>query len=204
MTRIIAGRARGRRLSVPRSGTRPTSDRVREAMFATLESMLRRDARGWSNVEVCDLWAGSGAVALEAWSRGAAHVVAIDKAKAATDVISANVTAVDARDVTVLRANVSTAVTAAPPRGPFDVVFADPPYDVSDEVLIRDLLAAHASGWFAADALVVVERAVRSQCPFPAFIHEVEQRVYGDTALWYGRVPDESDAVAVNADVRST
>lgn len=204
MTRIIAGQARGRRLAVPRTGTRPTSDRVREAMFASMESKLRSDGRTWSDVGVCDLWAGSGAVALEAWSRGATRVVAIDKAKVATEVIAANIQGIGAHGVEVMRASVSSAVQASPPGGGFDVVFADPPYEVTDASIAADLISAHASGWFTANAMVVVERAIRSGSPFPEFVQEVEQRSYGDTALWYGRVPEEQDVTGENSAVRST
>ncbi|MGA1147267.1 MAG: RsmD family RNA methyltransferase, partial [Candidatus Nanopelagicales bacterium] len=130
MTRIIAGRARGRRLTVPRSGTRPTSDRVRESMFASIESRLHADGRGWSDIHVCDLWAGSGALALEAWSRGAVRVVAIDASKSAVDAITANAMqlgaligaqGVGAQGVSVVRAKVSAAVAGAPAAGWFDL-----------------------------------------------------------------------------------
>lgn len=191
MTRIIAGRARGRRIAVPRSGTRPTADRVREAMFASIESKLRADGRIWSEISMCDLWAGSGAVALEAWSRGVDRVLAIDKARSAVDVIAANVTALGAHGVMVKRASVSSVVEEPPPGGPFDLVFADPPYEVADASITGDLVAARAARWFAADAVVIVERDVRSPSPLPPFVLDVEQRTYGDTALWYGRVPDE-------------
>ena len=192
MTRIIAGQARGRRLIVPRAGTRPTSDRVREAMFASIESRLVSDAHSWTDVSVCDLWAGSGAIALEAWSRGALRVVAIDKAKVAIDAIRANIESVGAATISVLRAPVSQVVQSAPPGGAFDVVIADPPYEVTEVSVRRDLAAAHESGWFAVDALVLVERGAHSESPFPGFVKEVEVRPYGDTALWYGRVRSES------------
>lgn len=204
MTRIIAGQARGRRLTVPRSGTRPTSDRVREAMFASIESKLRSDGRTWSEVSVCDLWAGSGAVALEAWSRGADRVVAIDKAKPATEVIEANIRSLGAQGVTVVRASVSSAVHAAPAGGGFDILFADPPYGLADTSIAEDIAEAHSSGWCAPDAIVVVERDNRSPSPFPNFVREVEQRTYGDTALWYGRVPEKQGVVVANPAVRST
>ncbi len=190
MTRIIGGQARGRRLTVPGTGTRPTSDRVREAMFASIESRLSALGRSWQDVAVCDLWAGSGAVALEAWSRGARRVVAIDKAKAATDAISSNISELGADNVRCVRADVRAAVTSAPPSGPFDVVFADPPYEYASESVRGDLASAIASEWFEPEALVVIERSVRSSSPFPEHITEVQQRAYGDSALWYGRMVD--------------
>ncbi len=188
MTRIIGGQARGRRLAVPGSGTRPTSDRVREAMFASIESRLSAQGRSWEDIAVCDLWAGSGAVALEAWSRGAHRVVAIDKAKPAADAISSNISELGADKVRCTRADVRASVTSAPPSGPFDVVFADPPYEYATELLRGDLASAIASGWFGPDALVIIERSVRSPSPFPEDVAEVQQRAYGDSALWYGRI----------------
>ncbi len=91
MTRIIAGRARGRRVKIPSAGTRPTSDRLREALFASVESRLRAAGRGWHDVAVADLWAGSGAVGLEAWSRGAPRVLLVEKNAAAVSVMMGNV-----------------------------------------------------------------------------------------------------------------
>ena len=193
MTRIIGGHARGRRLRVPARGTRPTSDRVREAMFASIEAKLRGDGRAWADVALCDLWAGSGAVALEGWSRGAQRVLAIEKSASATSVIEANAKDVGADGVIVIRSSVATAVASPPPGGPFTVMFADPPYEVTDASIAADLQSAIAGGWFTPDAIVVVERGIRSASPFPAGVSEVEQRPYGDTALWYGRVSDERE-----------
>lgn len=201
MTRIIAGRARGRRLDVPRSGTRPTSDRVREAMFASIESKLQSDGRSWPDVSVCDLWAGSGAVALEAWSRGAVRVLAVDKATAAVTAMKANIATLGAQAVSVLGTTVASAAKGAPPQGAFDIVFADPPYDVSEDAIRRDLGSLLASGWFAADAIVLVERSVRSSSPFPEFVEEAEMRQYGDTALWYGRAPSASGEVEAHHEI---
>jgi 16S rRNA (guanine966-N2)-methyltransferase len=173
-------------------------------MFASIESKLRSERRTWSDVIVCDLWAGSGAIALEAWSRGATRVLAVDKAKSATEIIAANIQSIGAHGVKVVRSSVSSAVQTTPPDGAFDVLFADPPYEVTESSIAGDLARARASGWFAADAIVVVERAIRSPSPFPAFVEEVEQRSYGDTALWYGRVPEEQGVTAAKPPVRST
>ena len=163
-------------------------------MFATVESMLLADGLGWSEVAVCDLWAGSGAVALEAWSRGAPRVLAVDKSPSAATVIEANAQNLAAQHVDVKRANVATLVAAPPPGGPFDVLFADPPYEYGDASLSTDLAAALASCWLRPGAIVVVERSSRSASPFPVDIREVRQRSYGDSALWYGRAPDEREA----------
>ena len=163
-------------------------------MFATIESMLRAEGLGWSEVAVCDLWAGSGAVALEAWSRGAVRVVAVDKSSSAATVIEANVQNLGAQQVDVRRADVATLVGAPPPGGPFDFLFADPPYEYGDAPLSTDIAGAIASGWLRPGAIVVVERSSRSASPFPMDVREVQQRSYGDSALWYGRVPDEREA----------
>ena len=208
MTRIIAGRARGRRVKIPSAGTRPTSDRLREALFASVESRLRATGRGWHDIAVADLWAGSGAVGLEAWSRGAPRVLLVEKNAAAVSVMMGNVSSLDADgDVECRRADVSLVVTSEPPGGPFDVIFADPPYAYDDASLSDDLGSAVRSGWCARDALVIVERAkARGRAPgrragrdgpapqdhdgpvFPPEIEIIDQRVYGDRALWYGHV----------------
>ena len=167
MTRIVSGEARGRRLRVPGSGTRPTSDRVREALFASIEARLSRDLRDWSRIRFCDWFAGSGAVALEAWSRGCSHVIAIDSARSAVTVIDANVRALGASaQVKVLRADLNKAVTSAPPEEqPFDVLFADPPYEVTAASVRALLQRAQESGWVTSSSLVVVERPGRDPEP---------------------------------------
>ena len=190
MTRIIAGTARGRRLTIPASGTRPTSDRVREAMFASIEARLVAEGRSWGQVAVCDLWSGSGAIALEAWSRGATRVLAVDRALGAVRAIEANIAQLNAQGVAVLRAEAGRALMSAPPGGAFDVVIADPPYDDDATNVEQVLTSGLAAGWFAADAIVVVERDKRGECPFPRSIETTDERTYGDTALWYGRVID--------------
>lgn len=190
MTRIIAGRAGGRRIHVPASGTRPTSDRVREAMFASIEARLRTEGRTWVDVAVCDLWAGSGALALESWSRGVRRALAVDKSKAAIETIVSNIRELDAQGVRAERADVSTALRRAPREEPFDLVFADPPYDVTDDSIRRDLEASLAAGWWRENALFVIERRAGSANPFPRGIESIDERNYGDSMLWYGRLVD--------------
>lgn len=190
MTRIIAGHAGGRRIRVPATGTRPTSDRVREAMFASIEAKLGAQGRSWSDVAVCDLWAGSGALALEAWSRGSGRVLAVDKSKSAIETIEGNIADLGARGVRAERADVSTLLAKAPRDEPFDVVFADPPYDTDDAAIRRDLGTALRTGWCREGALVVIERRGGSANPFPERIESIDERRYGDSMLWYGRVVD--------------
>jgi len=190
VTRIIAGSARGRRLTIPASGTRPTSDRVREAMFASIEARLAAQGRAWQDVVVCDLWSGSGAIALEAWSRGAPRVLAIDRSAGAVRAIEANIEQLGAEGVEVLRTDAMRALASPPPQGPFDVVIADPPYDDDAAGVQQALAGAVVAGWFGPSAIVVVERDRRGGCPFPSAIEISDERTYGDTVLWYGHATD--------------
>ena len=183
MTRIIAGAARGIRLDVPHAGTRPTSDRVRESLFAALEA-----ADAVAAARVLDLYAGSGALGLEALSRGAASADLVERAAAAAQIARTNAgrvaKAAGTAPARVHRASVSAYLRTA--RGPFDLVFADPPYDV-DEDEIASVLAALVP-LLAAEALVVVERGGRSPEPpaTPGLVHDREKR-YGDTVVWWLR-----------------
>ena len=196
MTRVIAGQARGRRLRVPSAGTRPTTDRVRESLFASLESLLLAEGRTWADVSVCDAYAGSGAVALEAWSRGSPRVCVIESAVGAVKVIESNIDQVGAGSaVSVLARSVSAVFSTPPVGGPFDMLFLDPPYEVPAAEIIALVTSAAEHGWLSPEAVVVVERSARDeQVPLPAddgFV-EVKQRRYGESALWYGRfVVDE-------------
>jgi 16S rRNA (guanine966-N2)-methyltransferase len=185
MTRIVAGALGGRRLTVPPGdGTRPTSDRVREALFSTLSSLVDlTDAR------FADLYAGSGAVGLEALSRGAAHVLLVEKDPRAARVIRQNIADLGANGAARLRTGtVAQALAGGPEGGGYDVVFADPPYAVTDDELIGVQQALVAHGWLAADAVVVLERATRT--PPVTWVDGItadRSRHYGETALWYGR-----------------
>lgn len=176
MSRIIAGSARGRELKVPKSGTRPTSSRVREALFSRLEH------RGYiENCAILDLFAGSGALALEALSRGASRAVAVDAAQGATRVISENARTLGLK-LDVVNAKAETYLLTAA-QGPFDVVFIDPPYNLPEENLSRVLeaLVEH----LADDGLVVVERTKRSPEPtWPAGLEHDDVRKWGDTRVW--------------------
>jgi 16S rRNA (guanine966-N2)-methyltransferase len=176
-------------LTVPASGTRPTSDRVREALFSALDS--DRAARGlaWSQARVLDLFAGSGALGLEALSRGAESVLLVERSSGAARVLRANVAAVDLPGADVLVRDVRrlAATTASPPAA--TLVFADPPYEWSAEELAELLRSAHAHGWIGDNADLVIERPGRDDVdPIPSAWDTVRRRDYGDTALWYGRV----------------
>lgn len=189
MTRIIAGAARGRRLAVPPSGTRPTSDRVREALFSALGSALG----AWAGVRVLDLYAGTGALGLEAASRGAAHVLLVEDQQRALATLRANVAAVGVAGVEVRAGDVGR-VLAVPPPEPYDLVLADPPYALAESDLREVLQALADGGWLADGATVVVERDRRGGLSWPAGFDPAPERRYGDTvlgwALWYRRDAD--------------
>lgn len=183
MTRVIAGSAGGRRLSVPPGrDTRPTSDRAREGLFSTVHSLLG-DLAG---LRVADLYAGSGAVGLEALSRGAEHVLLVESSPRAARVIKDNIAALGLPGGELVADRVERAVRR-PPSAPYDLIFADPPYAVTDEALARLLEALHDGGWLASGALVVVERATRGgRFGWPEGYVEVRARRYGEGTLWYG------------------
>lgn len=188
MTRIIAGAARGRRLAVPGRGTRPTSDRVRESLFSSLDSAHLAAGTSWSQEVVLDLYAGSGALGLEALSRGARAAVLVERSRAALPDLRANVAGVGLPGAHVVAADVARLAGQPAPAGAASVVFADPPYDVAGDVLQAQLAALLAAGWIAPGAIVVVERPARDgQSPLPAGWPEDRRRGFGDTVLWYGR-----------------
>ena len=186
MTRIIAGTAGGRRLAVPSGqGTRPTSDRAREGLFGTVTAICGT----LHGARVLDLYAGSGAVGLEALSRGAADVLLIEADRRAIGVIRDNVAAVGLPGVRVLAGRVEL-VLARGPGGepPRDVVFADPPYAMPDAEVSAVLTALLGAGWLAPGAVVAVERATRSgPQQWPAGYAADRARKYGEATLWYGR-----------------
>lgn len=187
MTRIIAGKAGGRRLAVPPGqGTRPTSDRAREGLFGTLLS----EVGPLEGKKVLDLYAGSGAVGLEALSRGARSVLLIEADARAAAVIRANVKAVGLPGARVLVGRAER-LLASPPREDggdgYDIVFADPPYAVARPE-IAGVLAALTRGWLTENALVVVERASRDgEFGWPPGYVPGKSRRYGEATFWYGR-----------------
>ncbi|MFI9275373.1 16S rRNA (guanine(966)-N(2))-methyltransferase RsmD [Kitasatospora sp. NPDC052896] len=195
MTRVIAGAAGGRRLAVPPGrGTRPTSDKAREAMFSTLEA-LRGSLAG---ARLLDLFGGSGAVGLEALSRGAAHVLLVEADAAAARVIRANVRTVDLPGAEVRADRAERVLAGRPPEKPYDLVFLDPPYVVTDEALREMLITLRAGGWITEDALVTVERSTRGgEFGWPGGFVALRSRRYGEGTLWYGQAA-EADAHRAN------
>lgn len=181
MTRIIAGAAGGRRLQTPPgAGTRPTSDRVREALFGRLEHLGALDGAA------LDLYAGSGALGLEAASRGAAPVLLVESDRRAAAVIRANIAALGLADVS-LRPTTVERTLAGGAAYPMDLVLIDPPYAVA-ETALAGVLAALTKGWLGGDAVVVVERSGRSPEPgWPSGLTCEDERKYGETTLWFAR-----------------
>ena len=191
MTRIIAGTAGSLRLAVPKSGTRPTSDRVREGIFSSLES--------WDLVDgarILDLYAGSGALGLEAASRGASRVDLVEKHPAAARIVADNAKVVRGAfertgstppEIVAVRHSVQTFLDeqtqrAEPPV--WDVALLDPPYDLGDRELAANLAALVPL--LAEDAVVLVERSTRSAAPeWPAGLEPIRDKKYGETALWW-------------------
>jgi 16S rRNA (guanine966-N2)-methyltransferase len=183
VTRIVGGQARGRHLTIPPRGTRPTSDRAREALFNTLANELELE-----EARVLDLFAGSGAVGLEALSRGASAAVFVESDRRAAAVIGANVRALGLPGAIVHRCTAETYLAAIGADEPFDLVFADPPYALAAG-LVTSLLASLANErWVQSGGIVVVERSWRDPEPsWPSEIKAIKQRRYGEGCLWYGR-----------------
>ena len=180
--RIVAGAAKGRRLHVPARGTRPTSDRAREGLFNSLGSLV--DLAG---ARVLDLFAGSGAVGLEALSRGAAQATFVESDRAACEVLRRNVEAVGLPGAVVLRRPVAP-VLAERPDEPYRFVFADPPYALAEPAVHAVLSSLLDGNWLADGALLVLERSARAPEPqWPEGVAVVMNRRYGEGMLWYGR-----------------
>jgi 16S rRNA (guanine966-N2)-methyltransferase len=190
MTRIIGGTAGGRRLQTPRGeSTRPTSDRVREALFSAIESWCG----SLHGLRFLDLYAGSGAVGLEARSRGAAEVSLVEHDRRTAALISDNARELGFAGVRVITASVATTLRRSPDAA-YDVVYLDPPYPLLDDALAADLAALVDQGWLSPGALVVVERSVRSPEPaWPPGLDGARRKRYGETALWYGHAGTDPD-----------
>jgi 16S rRNA (guanine966-N2)-methyltransferase len=185
MTRIIAGAAGGRRL-VTAAGrvTRPTSDRTREGLFATVVSLRG----GLDGAAVLDLYAGSGAVGLEALSRGATDVILVESDPRAAQVIRDNLALVGLPGARLIADKVARVLARGPEDArPRDFVFADPPYALGNAELEHVLGVLAGQHWLAPGALVAVERATRSgPLSWPLGYHPDRSRKYGEATLWYG------------------
>lgn len=195
MTRVIAGVAGGRRIAVPPgNGTRPTSDRAREGMFSSWEAQLG-GAAAWQGVRVLDLYGGSGAVGLEALSRGAAHVLLVEADARAARTIRENVRAVGLPGAEVRSGKAEQILAGSPPETPYDLVFLDPPYVVGDDDLREILLTLRSQGWLSEGALATVERSTRGgDFSWPVGFEGLRARRYGEGTLWYGRAAEREVA----------
>ncbi|MDT0202906.1 16S rRNA (guanine(966)-N(2))-methyltransferase RsmD [Nocardioides sp. AE5] len=184
MTRIIGGTVGGQRIAAPRGvHTRPTTDRVREALFSAIESWCG----SLEGLRFLDLYAGSGAVGIEARSRGAGVVTLVESDRRTATLVAANVRKVGLNRAEVISATVEQFLLRVP-RAPYDVVFLDPPYPVTNAEVEGILGNLVQNGWLAEGALVVVERASRGErFTWPAGIEEWREKKYGETLLGYGR-----------------
>lgn len=191
MTRIVAGAARGRTLVVPRGdATRPTSDRVREALFSRLDH-----EGAVSGARVLDLYSGSGGLGLEAASRGAEEVWLVESAKPALAACRRNVSELSLPGVRVVASTVECALGVASD-DPFDLVLMDPPYPLEEDALAGVLALLVDNGWLAERAVVVVERSARGAEPsWPEGLRRFDERRYGETRIWFAE-PLLGDEVA--------
>jgi 16S rRNA (guanine966-N2)-methyltransferase len=181
--RIVGGRLRGRALAAPKSqAVRPTADRLRETLFNILAHAYGDPVTG---ARVLDLFAGTGALGLEALSRGAAFTLFVDEGAEARALIRGNVEALGLGGVTRVFRRDATRLGAAHPIEPFDLAFADPPY--GHGYAEQALAAARAGGWLKPDALVVVEEALEAKFAAPEGFDELERRAYDDTELIFLR-----------------
>ncbi len=183
MTRIIAGVVGGRTLRTPRgSKTRPTSDRVREALFSALAA---RDIL--AGARVLDLYAGSGALGLEALSRGSVSATFVESDRATAQLIADNARSLALAGARVVSRSVLE-VLRGEPESTYDLAFLDPPYPLGEDELAQTLSAVER--WLAPEALVIVERSSRSPQPtWPEHWAAERVRRYGETALWLAIAP---------------
>jgi 16S rRNA (guanine966-N2)-methyltransferase len=188
--RIIAGEWRGRAIAAPDGrATRPTSDRVREALFDVLAARL---GPSLGSARVLDLFAGSGALGLEALSRGACHAVFVESGRDALRILNANVEALGAGDrATVIAGDaMGAAVPRAVSAGPFTLLLLDPPYRIDRAEVAQLLDRMAASHALVPGALATVEHASAAGAPEPASLEWVRTYRYGETAISLYRTPE--------------
>jgi len=181
--RIVGGRLRGRTLSAPKSQTiRPTADRQRESLFNILVHAFGDPVTG---ARVLDLFAGTGALGIEAVSRGAAFALFVDAGTEARALLRENVAALGLGGVARIFRRDATKLGPAYPLEPFSLVFLDPPY--GQGLAEKALVSARAGGWLTPDALIVVEEAAEAEFAAPEGFSEVERRRYDETELVFLR-----------------
>jgi len=181
--RVVGGRLRGRVLAAPQSpAIRPTAERLREALFNIL---LHAYGDPISGARVLDLFAGTGALGIEALSRGAEFALFIDDSAAARALLRDNVTALGLGGTARIFRRDATKLGPAHPLEPFSLAFLDPPY--GHRLAEEALASARAGGWFLPDALIVVEEATKSAFAAPEGFAELERRRYDDTEFVFLR-----------------
>ncbi len=196
MSRIIAGSRGGQRIAMPPGDrARPTTDRVREALFSAIAAWAGTAAapveRSLDGLAFCDLYAGSGAVGLEAASRGAGRVLLVERDHRTAQLSRRNAEALGL-DVEIVNSSVEQVLRKSPDH-PFDIVFADPPYELDTPAVsaLIELLVVNA--WADRDSLIVVERSRRSpKLVWPEVAAKRWSRAYGETILWFGALEEES------------
>jgi 16S rRNA (guanine966-N2)-methyltransferase len=186
VTRIVAGSLGGRRIAVPPRGTRPTSERVREAMFSAISARI--DLAG---ARVLDCYAGSGALGIEALSRGASFALFVESDRRAAAVLAENLAVLGLSGFAEVRTSSVEALAGSRPAwDPFDLLVADPPYAVSGAALSSVLASLAGHGWLAPGALLAIERPARTaELAWPNDVEQITTRRYGDTLVCYGRRP---------------
>lgn len=184
MTRVIAGTAGGRRLKVPDGrNTRPTADRVKEAMFSTLGDV--------DGAVVLDLFAGTGGLGIEALSRGAQRAVFVESDRRTLQVLRQNLATAGMEDRARVVPSAAGQFVRLPSGGPFDLVLADPPYDMAIDTLHLLLAQLREAEALHRHARVVLERAAGEEGAVPRFLSHDKDRNYGETVLrYYTHVPD--------------
>ncbi len=182
--RVVGGRLRGRALAGPKSSAiRPTTDRLRESLFNILIHAYDDPIGG---ARVLDLFAGSGALGIEALSRGAAFTLFVDDGAEARALIRENVAALGLGGVTRIFRRDAAKLGPAHPVEPFSLVFVDPPY--GHGLATAALISARDGGWLSPGALIVVEEAVKWAFSPPPGFSELERRVYDDTEFVFCRL----------------
>jgi 16S rRNA (guanine966-N2)-methyltransferase len=181
--RVVGGRLGGRTLAAPKSqAIRPTADRLREALFNILTHAYGDPVSG---ARVLDLFAGTGALGIEALSRGAAFALFIDDGAEARALLRENVTTLGLGGTSRIFRRDATKLGPVQPLEPFTLAFLDPPY--GQGLAEKALASAHAGGWFTADALIVVEEAAKADFTPPEGFAEIERRCYDETEFVFLR-----------------
>lgn len=184
--RVVGGRLRGRALQAPKTqAVRPTADRLRESLFNIL---IHGHGDPVAGARVLDLFAGTGALGIEALSRGAAFALLVDEGVEGRALLRANVEALGLGGATRIFRRDATKLGPAKPVEPFSLAFADPPY--GQGLAEKALASARDGGWLLPNALVVVEEAVESKFQTPGGFTEIDRREYDDTEFVFLRFGD--------------